>query len=91
MRIASFVVLVLAVSTIAAGCGAEDSVAVPLLVGLKESVAFNFATEEGFEVEIQRGPSTAVRTGFIYRQSAREGTTLSDGAKLTIWVASKRR
>ncbi len=89
MRFASFVALALVVFAVVVGCGGEDqSVTAPYLVGLKESVASNVAADDGFEVEIQRGPSTAGPTGFVYRQRPREGTTLSDGAKLTIWVAS---
>ncbi|MBA2641519.1 MAG: PASTA domain-containing protein [Actinobacteria bacterium] len=89
MRFSSFVALALVVFAVVVGCGGEEeSVTVPYLVGLKEPLAFNVAADEGFEVEVQRGPSTAGPKGFVYMQRPREGTTLSDGAKLTIWVAS---
>jgi beta-lactam-binding protein with PASTA domain len=89
MRFASFVALALVVFAVVVGCGGgQESVTVPYLVGLKEPLAANVAASEGFEVEIQHGPSTAGPTGFVYMQRPREGTTLSDGAKLMIWVAS---
>lgn len=89
MRFASFLALALVVFAVVVGCGGEEeSVTVPYLVGLKESLASNFAVGEGFEVEIQRGPSTAGPQGIVYMQRPREGTTHSTGAKLTIWVAA---
>jgi beta-lactam-binding protein with PASTA domain len=88
MRVASLVAVVFALLAIAVGCGGEESVTVPVLVGLKENVASDFLTKEGLVVEVQRGRGSVVPKGFVYRQSAPEGTALAAGAKLTIWVSS---
>jgi hypothetical protein len=60
---------------------------VPLVVGLRGSLAVQVARNAGLKVELKERPDENTRFGFVAAQSPREGARLSKGDTLTIWVA----
>jgi len=84
------VALLVLIVALLSGCGGSDSssVAVPVLVGLRESRATQFAEQIGLKPEVMHGRDEDMRTGFVYSQSVREGSMVDEGDTIKLWVST---
>ena len=63
-----------------------EEVTVPSLYDMTESQAQSALREFGLYLSINKGSSDEVDPGHIYRQDPSEGTKLSRGDKVTVWI-----
>jgi beta-lactam-binding protein with PASTA domain len=86
VRAVALLTLIVAVAT---GCGgSEPSTVVPLVVGLRGPLAVQVARDADLEVEIRERSDDEMRFGFVVSQSIREGSKVSEGDTVTIWVST---
>jgi beta-lactam-binding protein with PASTA domain len=83
------VALVTLIAAFAAGCGgSEPATVVPYVVGLRGPLAEQVTRNTELDVQVRHMSDGEMRQGFVVSQSIREGTQVSEGDTLTIWVST---
>ncbi|HEX5467494.1 MAG TPA: Stk1 family PASTA domain-containing Ser/Thr kinase [Gaiellaceae bacterium] len=67
---------------------ANEPVAVPSVIGLKEQNAVNLIREAGFEPKVQRGADAKVPRGTVISQNPNPGTRIQKGDEVTLFVST---
>jgi eukaryotic-like serine/threonine-protein kinase len=67
---------------------ANEPVAVPNVIGLKEEAAVNLIQQAGFETDVQRAANADVEKGRVFDQNPNPGNRIQKGDRVTLLVST---